>query len=145
MILAGLAGASAITGLAAWAHSEAPAAPHDSVRTVRVLAATAAEDHHCADLLVQTQVQLAVVHGVWDCLEPSVQSLFKGRDDRALVGGSSYFTGVRLIGCDGSLCVYALMFEATTAGTTGISETTITVWLDDRGLVTHAAIPKPIP
>ena len=43
------------------------------------------------------------------------------------------------------MCVYALTFDATTAGTTGMSETTMTVWLDSRGLVAHAAIPKAIP
>jgi len=101
-------------------------------------------DHHCADLLVSTQVQLAVVDGVWACLEPGVQALFQGTGDAA-VTGFGYFTGHRFIGCDGSMCVYLLNFEATTAGTTGISETTMTVWLDNRGLVAHAAIPKAIP
>lgn len=112
---------------------------------VRALAQPVPEDHHCADLLVQTEIQLAVVHGVWNCLEPSVQSLFKGRGDRALIGRSPYFVGVRFIGCDGAMCVYALMFEATTAGVTGVSETTMTVWLDSQGLVAHAAVAKPIP
>src|SRR5437868_4815184 len=78
-------------------------------------------DHHCADLLVDTQVQLAVVDGVWACLEPGVQELFHGTGDTA-VSGFGYFTGQRFIGCDGSMCVYLLTFEATTAGTTGISE-----------------------
>jgi hypothetical protein len=107
-------------------------------------AASTSLDHRCADLLVQTQVQLAVVHGVWACLEPNVQALFKGAGDAA-ASGYGYFTGYRFIGCDGSMCVYSLSFEATTAATTGISETTMTVWLDDRGLVAHAAIPKAIP
>ena len=101
-------------------------------------------DHHCADLLVRTQVQVAVAHGIWACLEPSVQALFKGTGDAA-VSGYGYFTGFRFIACDGSMCVYSLSFDATTAGTTGISETTMAVWLDVRGLVAHAAIPKAIP
>jgi hypothetical protein len=106
---------------------------------------TAPVGHRCADLLVQTMVQLAVVHGVWACLEPSVQKLFTGTGDQALVGQSPYFTGDRFVGCDASMCVYAMTFEATTAGVTGLSETTMTVWLDTRGLVAHAAIPKPLP
>lgn len=116
-----------------------------STQPAVVQAAPVASDHHCADLLAETIVQLAVVHGVWNCLEPSVKAMFKGTGDRALVGVSPYFTGARFIGCDGSMCVYALTFDATTAGTTGMSETTMTVWLDGRGLVAHAAIPKAIP
>ena len=120
------------------------AASHGPLQTVTQVALVT-DDHHCADLLVQTEVQLAVVRGVWDCLEPPVQALFKGTGDEALVGRSPYFTGVKFIGCDGSMCVYALAFEATTAGTTGLSETTMSVWIDGRGLVAHAAIPKAIP
>jgi len=101
-------------------------------------------DHGCADRFVQAQVQLAVVKGVWACLEPAVQDIFNGSGDAAVVGGG-YFTSARFIGCDDSMCVYALSFEATTAGTSHIPETTMTVWLDDDGLVAHAAIPKPIP
>ena len=107
--------------------------------------ASSADSHRCADLLVKTEIQLAEVHGVWRCLEPGVQRLFKGTGDRALVGTSPYFTGSRFIGCDGAMCVYAMTFEATTAGTTGISETTMTIWLDGQGLVAHAAIPKAVP
>lgn len=100
---------------------------------------------HCADLFVQTQVSLAVVHGVWGCLEAPVQKLYKGTGDAALAGSSPYFTGDRFVGCHESMCVYALEFEATTAGRAGVSWTTMTVWLDTQGLVAHAAVPKPIP
>ena len=108
-------------------------------------AAPAPNGPHCADLFVQTQVSLAVVHGVWSCLEGPVQHLYKGTGDEALVGASPYFTADKFIGCDDSICVYSMAFEATTAGKTGVSWTTMTVWLDSQGLVAHAAVPKPVP
>ena len=101
--------------------------------------------HRCADLFVQTQVQLAVVQGAWACLETPVQKMYRGTGDEALVGSSPYFTADKFIGCDGSICVYSMAFEATTAGKTGVSWTTMTVWLDGQGLVAHAAVPKPVP
>jgi len=101
--------------------------------------------HRCADLFVQTQVQLAVVRGAWACLETRVQKLYRGTGDEALVGSSPYFTADKFIGCDDSICVYSMAFEATTAGKTGVSWTTMTVWLDSQGLVAHAAVPKPVP
>ena len=107
-------------------------------------AVVAYSGHHCADLLVRTEVQLAVVPGVWNCLEPQVQALFKGTGDDAVVTASP-FTGSAFIGCDSWLCVYTLTFDATTAATKGMDETTMTVWLDSRGLVSHAAIPKAVP
>jgi hypothetical protein len=127
-------------------HGGAPLAtrPLTAARVAASEPASMSFDRHCADLLVETQVQFAVVDGVWACLEPGVQALFRGTGDAA-VSGFGYFTGYTFIGRDGSVCVYSLRFEATTAGTTGISETTMTVWLDDRGLVAHAAIPKAIP
>ena len=102
-------------------------------------------DHHCADLLVRTEVEVGVVRGVWDCLEPAVQHMFTGTGDEALAGYPSYFVGDKFLSCDGAMCVYELQFEATTAATTGVPVTTMTVWLDDQGLVSHAAIPKPVP
>ena len=104
----------------------------------------AVADHHCADLFAQTEVQLAPVKGVWNCLEPAVQATFNGTGDRAVAGSAGYFLApVTLIGCDQHVCVYSLPLEATTAATSGTSETTLTVWLDGDGLVAYAAIPKP--
>jgi len=106
--------------------------------------ADAVADHHCADLLAQSEVQLAPVKGVWNCLEPAVQATFNGTGDRAVAASSGYFLApVTLIGCDEHVCVYSLPLEATTAATSGTSETTLTVWLDGAGLVAYAAIPKP--
>ena len=104
--------------------------------------ARATTDHHCADLLAQSVVQLGPVHGVWNCLEPAVQSGYSGSGDQAVVEASAYFLApVTLIGCHQSVCVYSLPLEATTAAKLGISETTMTIWLDDDGLVAYAAVP----
>ena len=139
---AGVAGLLAIATLACGSPGAGGASSSPSgVASPR---ADAAGDHHCADLLAQSEVQLAPVKGVWNCLEPAVQETFNGTGDRAVAGSSGYFLApVTLIGCDEHVCVYSLPLEATTAATSGTSETTLTVWLDGGGLVAYAAIPKP--
>lgn len=145
-ILAGLPNVgSEAGGLAKHATASRASMPSASRPIVTSDSSIGQIDHRCADLFVETQVRLAVVPGVWACLEPRVQALYKGTGDAALLGSSPYFIEYRFIGCDRSICVYSLSFEATTAGKTGISDTTMTVWLDHGGLVSHAAIPKPIP
>jgi len=121
--------------------AEGPYPPLAAATSASALATT---DHHCADLLAQSVVQLGPVHGVWNCLEPAVQSRYRGSGDQAVVEASAYFLApVTLIGCHLLVCVYSIPLEATTAATLGISETAMTIWLDDAGLVAYAAVPTP--
>ena len=102
-------------------------------------------NHHCADLFAQSEIQVAAVHGVWNCLEPAVQARYWGTGDQALAETAAYFLApATLIGCDKSVCVYSLPLEATTSAQAGVEKTTITIWLDGEGLVAYVAIPKPV-
>jgi hypothetical protein len=102
-------------------------------------------NHHCADLFAQSVIQVAAVHGVWNCLEPAVQARYWGTGDQALAETSaSFLAPATLLGCDKSVCVYSLPLEATTSAQAGVSETTMTIWLDGAGLVAYVAIPKPV-
>jgi hypothetical protein len=78
-------------------------------------------------------------------LEPAFRSRYIGSGDQAVVDASAYFVApATLIGCHEAVCVYALPVEATTAAKLGISETTMTVWLDSDGLVAYAAVSSPL-
>jgi hypothetical protein len=102
-------------------------------------------NHHCADLFAQSEVQVAAVQGVWNCLEPAVQARYWGTGDQAVAETAAYFLApATLVGCDKSVCVYSLPLEATTSAQAGVSETTMTVWLDSAGLVAYVAVPKPV-
>jgi hypothetical protein len=116
--------------------------PNQPIAAVASPTSAATTDHHCADLLAQSMVQVGPVHGVWNCLEPAVQSRYTGSGDQAMSEAAAYFLApATLIGCHQSVCVYSLPLEATTAAKLGISETTMTIWLDDDGLVAYAAVP----
>lgn len=74
-----------------------------------------------------------------------MQSHYTGSGDGAVVEASAYFLApATLIGCHQSVCVYSLPLEATTAANLGISETTMTIWLDNDGLVAFAAVSAPL-
>ena len=119
--------------------------PNPPIAAAASPTAAATTDHHCADLLAQSVIQLGPVHGVWNCLEPAVQSRYTGSGDQAVVEASVYFLApATLIGCHQSVCVYSLPLEATTAAKLGITETTMTIWLDNDGLVAYAAVPVPL-
>jgi hypothetical protein len=141
--LMALVAALVVSGCGSAARLADPAKPN--IVSVATHTSGGATDHHCADLFAQSVAQLAPVHGVWNCLEPAVQAEYNGNGDEAIVSVSAYFLApVTFIGCSNSLCVYSLPLEATTAAELGISQTTMTVWLDDRGLVAYAAVPRPL-
>ena len=100
-------------------------------------------DHRCADLLAQAQVQLAPVPGVWRCLEPAVQATYSGTGDRMVIASGPFLAPATLIACDGNLCVYSLLLEAATAVKLGTPELTMTIWLDEHGLVELAGFALP--